>query len=236
MDSLLEINLVLENLDHQPDTPQISPSDSPRMLARFISTELFACPTSLLRVGNPPLPSRIRLTSLAGELGRKNLLTPILEENYLGPAPYCDFKGLAQTQKTLRLAEVKTPHYPVDFKESNKLGEEPNCDQKVAEANATAYCFNQDLHYYALVKERIEKLRDQILNFNSESFEVIPRHANKKLRRCFKRKQRRHPKKEAQLQRKAKALMLSFRPLLKKLESDTKEAIRKMELQFLQFA
>ncbi|KAI8573075.1 hypothetical protein RHMOL_Rhmol01G0250500 [Rhododendron molle] len=49
--------------------------------------------------------------------------------------------------------------------------------------------------------------------------------------------QRKYPKKEAQLQRKAKAMVLSFRPLSeKKLKLDAEEVTRKMEMQFLQFA
>ncbi|KAI8567968.1 hypothetical protein RHMOL_Rhmol02G0162600 [Rhododendron molle] len=303
------------------------------------------------------------------------------EENYLGPAPYCDFKRMAQSQRALWLAEVNTPHYPVGFEESNTLTplpEEPDwgneskalqllaaisfldvsileeqvpltnfkwacetlvlctipstvsyqihcfldflpvirtwlesnaaayyfdqdlqaiipsnkskalqllaaisfldvsileeqvpltnfkwaCETLVLctipstvsyqihcfldflpvirtwlESNAAAYYFDQDLQDYALVKDRIEKLNNQIQSFQSESFDVVPAYADKKLQRCFKRKHMKRPAKEARLQRKAKALVLSFRPLLeKKLESDVKEDTRKMELKFLQFA
>ncbi|KAI8560131.1 hypothetical protein RHMOL_Rhmol04G0232200 [Rhododendron molle] len=250
MDSLPEINLVLENLDHQSNSPQTSPSDSPRMLAGKILSDRTFCtlnpsptgwessstplnlvnesgwgtweekPTNtntgtiLVKFDQPdPAPNRFhhfrtlfasQFLPLAGrDTTHMGMLESIYyslkfapylkqEENYLGPAPYCDFKRLAQTQKTLWLAE-----------------------------------------HYALAKERIEKLRNHILNFNAESLEVMPGHADKKLQRCFKRK---HPKKEAQLQREAKALVLGFRPLMeKKLESDAKEDMRKMELQFLQF-
>ncbi|KAI8559968.1 hypothetical protein RHMOL_Rhmol04G0218200 [Rhododendron molle] len=245
------------------------------------------------------------------------------EENYLGPAPYYDFKRMAQSQRALWLAEVKTPRYPIGFEESNTLTplpEEPDwfsevtnlavnpphfqwhygysivptdkskalqllaafsfldvsileeqvpltnfkwaCETLVLctipstvsyqihcfldflpvirtwlKANAAAYCFDQDLQDYALVKDRIEKPNNQIQSFQSESFEVVPAHADKKLRRCFKRKQMKRPAKKSLLRRKAKALVLSFRPLFeKKLESNVKEDMRKMELKFLQFA
>ncbi|KAI8529796.1 hypothetical protein RHMOL_Rhmol11G0001500 [Rhododendron molle] len=381
MDSLPEINLVLDNLDHQSHSSHTSPPNSPQLLAgKILSDRTFYTPvpsptgwesslirsnsvngsnwsawedtpartntdTILIQFDQPdPTPNRFRhfRTLFAGQflpltshdtihMGMLESIysslkfAPYLkqEENYFGPAPYCDFKRMAQSQRAFWLNEVKTPRFPAGFEESNKLAplpKEPDWFSEVTnlavnppqfqwhygfsiypsdkskalqllaafsfldisileeqvsltnfkwacetlllctipptatyqihcfldflpiirswlEANAATYCFDQDLQDYALVKDRLEMLNNQIQSFQSESFEVVPAHADKKLRRCFKQKQMKRPAKEAKLQRKAKALVLSFRPLLeKKLESDAKEDMRKMELKFLQFA
>ncbi|KAI8568190.1 hypothetical protein RHMOL_Rhmol02G0178300 [Rhododendron molle] len=381
MDSLPEINLVLDTLDQQSLSSHTSPPNSPQLLAgKILSDRTFCTPvpsptgwesaltrsnstngsnwgawedkpihthqdTILVKFNQPdPTPNRFHhfrtlfasqfLPLTSNDTIHMGMLESIYsslkyapylkqEENYLGPAPNCDFKRMAQSQRALWLNEVKTPHFPDGFEESTKLAplpEETDWFNEVSnlainpphfqwyygfpiypsdkgkalqllaafsfldisileeqvpltnfkwacetilmctipstvsyqvhcfldflpvirawlEANAAAYCFDQDLQDYALVKDRIEKLNHQIQSFQSESFEVVPAHADKKLRRCFKRRQMKCPAKEAKLQKKAKALVLSFRPLLeKKLESDAKEDMRKMELKFLQFA
>lgn len=102
-------------------------------------------------------------------------------------------------------------------------------------SNTTAHGFNQDLHDYELMHHELSKLHDRVLALQDYTFK-LPDTASKQLRKRHNRLSKKFPDREAKFKRKARKMVLQFRPLLaKKIRLDAEVNTRKQEQDFLTF-
>ena len=102
--------------------------------------------------------------------------------------------------------------------------------------NTAAFVFNQDLHEYEILHDRITRLHNKIEHLKEDSFDT-PSGISKRFRRRFKSCLKRNTFKLAKSEVKAKNLVLKIRPLIeKKLKFDEEERIRMKEKEFFNFS
>jgi hypothetical protein len=102
--------------------------------------------------------------------------------------------------------------------------------------NTAAFVFNQDLHEYEILHDRITRLHNKIEHLKEDSFDTSSG-ISKRLRRRFKSCLKRNTFKLAKSEVKAKNLVLKIRPLIeKKLKFDEEERIRMKEKEFFNFS